>query len=333
MHLRRSSSVFILILAAVPAFAGDRVASENFIVDAPNRELARKFADAAEYYRKEKAMDWLGQEMPNWKTKCPLKVIVTLGAAGGATTFTFDGGPNGESKVASREMEIKGKLDQLLDSVLPHEVTHTVLAHYFGRPVPRWADEGGSVLSENDEERYKHDISARELLNQGRGIKLRHLFTMKEYPRDMIVTYAEGYSVVRFLVDQGGRKKFLTFVAEGMKGNVRNWDEACRNVYGYQSVDALEDSWIQSLYKPPARTSARTQSPNSGLYAGGTSSRPRTEIRSSAAPGLPVLAPPIVARGAAPDRDDRSAVRTVPTGRQDMPPPVSLLLPPQQTRK
>src|SRR6478609_12192983 len=184
MNLRRTLPFVSLLVLTTPSFAGDRVATDNFVVDAPNRELARKFADAAEYYRKEKALEWLGQEMPTWKSKCPLKVVVTMGPAGGATTFTFDGGPGGESAVASREMEIKGKLDQLLDSVLPHEVTHTVFANHFGRPVPRWADEGGSVLSENDDERYKHDVSARELLNQGRGIKLRHLFAMKEYPRD-----------------------------------------------------------------------------------------------------------------------------------------------------
>lgn len=331
MHLRRCLSVVTAVLITLPALAGERVATDNFVVDAPNRDLARKFADAAEYYRKEKALEWLGQEMPPWRTKCPLRVVVTMGAAGGATTFTFEGGPGGESGVASREMEIKGKVDQLLDSVLPHEVTHTVLAHHFGRPVPRWADEGGSVLSENDEERYKHDISARELLNQGRGIKLRHLFAMKEYPRDMIVTYAEGYSVVQYLVDQGGRRKFLDFVGTGMKSNSKNWDEACRTVYGYQSVEALEESWIQSLYKPPARTAARTQSPRAGTLTGGAKSR--TEIRSSAAPGLPVLAPPVVARGTAPDRDDRPVAAVTPSSRPAVPPAVTLLLPPEPARK
>jgi hypothetical protein len=329
MNLRRTLPFVSLLLVTTPSFAGDRVATDNFVVDAPNRELARKFADAAEYYRKEKALEWLGQEMPTWKTKCPLKVVVTMGPAGGATTFTFDGGPGGESAVASREMEIKGKLDQLLDSVLPHEVTHTVFANHFGRPVPRWADEGGSVLSENDDERYKHDVSARELLNQGRGIKLRHLFAMKEYPRDMIVTYAEGYSIVQYLVDQGGRKKFLEFVGTGMKGNGRNWDEACKTVYGYQSVEALEETWIQSLYKPPSRTAARQATKTGTLASGSATTKPRTEIRTSAVPGLPVLAAPVVARGAAPD--DRPV--GTPTGRSDTPPPVSLLLPPEQTRK
>jgi hypothetical protein len=327
MHLRRPVAVCTFFALLVPASAGERLATDNFVIDAPNRELARKFADAAEYYRKEKAMEWLGQEMPTWKTKCPLKVVVTMGAAGGQTTFSFAGDRAG---VVGREMEIKGKLDQLLDSVLPHEVTHTVLAEHFGRAVPRWADEGGSVLSENDEERYKHDVSAREILNQGRGIKLRHLFAMKEYPRDMIVTYAEGFSVVNYLIDLGGRKKFLDFVGTGMKNDQRNWDEACRSVYGFQSVDAMEESWIQSLYKPPVRVAARTQSPKVGTLAGGSSAKPRTEIRTSAVPGLPVLAPPVVARGAAPD--DRPATG-VTTSRRDTPPPVSLLLPPVPTQK
>ena len=106
--------------------------------------------------------------------------------------------------VTSQRMEIRGDAKQLLNSVLPHEVTHTVLAYHFGRAVPRWADEGGSVLSENEEERFSHDIRCRELLNAGRGIVLRTLFRMAEYPRDMIVLYAQGYSITAFLVEKGG---------------------------------------------------------------------------------------------------------------------------------
>ena len=101
-------------------------------------------------------------------------------------------------------MEIRGDAKQLLYSVLPHEVTHTVLAHHFGRPVPRWADEGGSVLSENDEERFQHDVKCREFLNAGRAFVLRTLFRMTEYPRDMSVLYAQGYSVTAYLVEKGG---------------------------------------------------------------------------------------------------------------------------------
>ena len=128
-----------------------------------------------------------------------------MGSAGGATTFTF-GSENGRPVVTSQRMEIRGEAKQLLNSVLPHEVTHTVLAHHFGRPVPRWADEGGSVLSENDEERYSHDVKCRELLNAGRGIVLRTLFRMADYPRDMLVLYAQGFSVTDYLVEEGRQR-------------------------------------------------------------------------------------------------------------------------------
>ena len=46
--------------------------------------------------------------------------------------------------------QITGPKERLLNSVLPHEITHTVFAHYFKQPVPRWADEGGAVLSEDE---------------------------------------------------------------------------------------------------------------------------------------------------------------------------------------
>jgi PAS domain-containing protein len=234
-------------------------------------------------------------------------------------------------------MEIRGEVRQLLHSVLPHEITHTVFAHYFGRPVPRWADEGGSVLSENEEERFQHDIRCREILNAGRAYVLRTLFRMTDYPRDMIVVYAQGYSVTAFLVERGGggqigRAKFLQFLALGMQGNdpryhgtVESWNEAVRRIYGWESVDALERAWLDSLRTPPSRTAARelgnvfaerggqlTATASTAATGRHPSSNPlagRSEVRSSALPALPVLEPPVRAiRAAAPDQEPLGAV-------------------------
>src|SRR5882757_3607942 len=216
MTLRRHISALVAVLIA-PAFASAATYdTANFSTQAPTAELAKKFGDMAEFYRKEKALEWTGREMPQWPRRCPLQVQLTQGSAGGATTFTF-GNEGGKPVVTSIRMEIRGDAKQLLNSVLPHEVTHTVLANHFGRPVPRWADEGGSVLSENDEERFSHDVRCRELLNAGRGIRLSVLFRMAEYPRDMIVLYAQGYSVSAYLVERGGngvagRQKLLQFL-------------------------------------------------------------------------------------------------------------------------
>lgn len=340
MTLRRPLAGALVAVLLAPATApAATYTTENFTVDAPTAELAKQFGDMAEFYRREKALEWLGREMPPWNRRCPLQVQLTQGGAGGATTFTF-GQSGGRSVVSSQQMEIRGDRKQLLYSVLPHEVTHTVLAHHFGRPVPRWADEGGSVLSENDDERYNHDVRCRELLNAGRGIRLRALFKMTEYPRDIMVLYAQGFSVSQYLVRKGGdgregRAKLLQFLGAGMQGNtVESWNSAAQRVYGFDGVDALEEAWLEALKAPPARVAARD--PNDGRLASA-----RTEMRSSAAPGAPLLEPPVgVVRGATPDREparpthlppaDGPKLGSSPVSRPLAPdrPPPPLLLPP-----
>lgn len=322
MTLRRPLSVVALLLAAPLASAAE-FRTRNFAVSAPSKELAKAFGEAAERFRVEKAMDWLGTRMPDWDQPCPLAVqINNSNDGGGETSFSFGQGPDGRSEVVSRRMRIFGGVEKLLKSVLPHEVTHTVLAHRFGRPVPRWADEGGSVLSENDEERHLHDVRCREMLNAGRGIPLGHLFALEEYPRDMHVLYAEGYSVVQFLVDRGGREKFLGFVEQGMKRGNRNWEQAVQ-VYGFNSTDELQTAWIDHLKAPrPKMIASRDRADRPDRPAAVATSAAK-EIRTSAAPRLPVLEPPVVVRGAAPDREAE------PTPKPPASPPIPRLLPPE----
>jgi hypothetical protein len=340
----RFSSILLLVLSA-PLVAGDgrferdgSYATANFRVFAPSKELAEKFGTMAEHYRKEKAIEWLGKEMPTWPERCPLEVKLNTKQSGGATTFTFAVDRLG---VMAQEMKIFGEVKQLLYSVLPHEVTHTVLAHHFGRAVPRWADEGGSVLSENEEEWFNHDIRCREILNAGRGMKLRALFPLKDYPRDMLIVYAQGYSVCDFLIyhHKGGRQNFLKFVESGMKNRNRNWDDAIREIYGYESVDAFEAAWLEFLAKPPQRIAARNREKTDGTFASrGESAARAPETRSSGLGGVPMLeSPGTIVRGSAPEVDrrvDAKAVPAKPTARpDDRPPPISLLLPPEPPRK
>jgi hypothetical protein len=240
MAARRS---LVLILATVFASMGASYRTPNFVVEAATPEIARRVGEYAEFYRREKALQWLGQEMAPWGRPCPLKVSVTMSGAGGATSFAYDQG-----QVLDQDMHIEGPLERLLNSVLPHEVTHTVFAYYFRRPVPRWADEGGSVLSEDDLERNRHDTLVRQILNTpGRAIPLSRLFQMSHYPNDVMCLYAQGYSVSNFLVDKNGRASFLAFVDDGMR---HGWDSAVRTYYRYRNVNELEQAWIESLRSP-----------------------------------------------------------------------------------
>ena len=50
---------------------------------------------------------------------------------------------------------------------------------------------------------------------------LKALFTQEEYPPDLMGFYGQGYSVSKFLVEIGGRPRFLKFVRDGMR---QGWD-------------------------------------------------------------------------------------------------------------
>jgi hypothetical protein len=232
-------AVLASVLLAPTVASAARVQSRNFVVNARSQEIAQQCAEYAERYRREKALEWLGYELPAWPTPCTVDVKLTMGGAGGATSFDFDSGV-----VRQQHMSVEGPLHRILDSVLPHEVTHTIFAARFRRPLPRWADEGGCVLSEDREERARHDLMVRQICRSGRLIPLRRLFVLTEYPRDVMALYAEGFSVANYLVGMKGKRTFLDFVATGQTGG---WDAAIQQYYGLNGIEALQERWIDWL--------------------------------------------------------------------------------------
>src|SRR5262245_11916493 len=81
------------ICAAVLLSFGASYRTQNFVVMAPTPHFAQQVAIAAENYRRDLAVDWLGRELPPWPQPCPIQVDVGPSkGAGGATTFTFQGG-------------------------------------------------------------------------------------------------------------------------------------------------------------------------------------------------------------------------------------------------
>lgn len=216
----------------------------NFIVHAPNQEMAEQIGQAAEDYRHELAILWLGEPLPgNWSSKCPITVRVGQIGAGGATNFKFS---NGE--VFGWNMNIQGSMERILDSVLPHEVTHTILACHFRRPLPRWADEGAATLVETECERRRQVMMLNEVVNSSDRIPLRELLAMMEYPEDMqqtLLLYAEGYSLAEFLVQQkgeeNGRAIYLSFIATALE---KGWETAFSQHYDFTGIQEVESEWL-----------------------------------------------------------------------------------------
>jgi hypothetical protein len=140
-------------------------------------------------------------------------------------------------------MTIQGSRERILDSVLPHEITNTIFATHFGRPLPRWADEGACTTVEHAAERQKQEQLLIQFLTTNRGIAFNKMFAMMEYPSDMLPLYSQGYALAQFFIAQGGKQKFVRYVGEGMATN--NWTAATRKYYGYESLSDLQVTWVE----------------------------------------------------------------------------------------
>ena len=210
--------------------------SQNFLVHAADQRLAEAVAEHAEKLRDDLAQYWLGRTLPPWRTPCPIEVIAgPRVAAEGVTTYT-------RQPVGNFQMRVNGTPERILDSVLPHEVTHTVLATHFGRPLPRWADEGICTTVEHSAEKQKHEAMLRRFLNNRKGIPMNRLFLLTEYPPEMLPMYAQGYSVCRFLIEQSGPREFIQFLGDYMQHP--SWTQNVKKHYGYTSLAQLQERWL-----------------------------------------------------------------------------------------
>lgn len=234
---RMAIFLFLLACQSLTALAVP-YRTTNFAVTAPTPALAKEIGDAAEVWRHELSLEWIGKEMPAWSRPCPINArVAPNNGAGGATTFVFDHG-----EVFSWRMDIQGSRERVLDSVLPHEVTHTILACYFRQPVPRWADEGACTTVEHPSEIAKQERLLIKFLKTGKGIPFSHMFAMKEYPPEVLPLYSQGHSLTQFLLERRGKQVFLAFLVDGMRDE--NWGRAVRTHYGHENLYALQAVWL-----------------------------------------------------------------------------------------
>lgn len=223
----------------VSSAEGASARSRHFVVQAPTQAQANRVAEAAENFRRDLAIEWLGHELPPWPDVCPIVCdIAPQNPAGGATSFIFQQG-----QPRAWQMSVQGTEERVLDSVLPHEITHTIFATHFGRPLPRWADEGACTTVEHEAEVSKHRKLLVEFLHTGRGIPFNKMFVMENYPKDILPLYSQGHSLAEFFVQQGGKQKFVKFVEDGLSSN--RWPEVVQRHYGFPDLSELQLTWVE----------------------------------------------------------------------------------------
>jgi RNA polymerase sigma factor (sigma-70 family) len=262
--------------------------STNFLVHAPTATMARAIAAEAEYQRDELAKLWLGKELPAWDKPCEIRYTTGIATEmRGLYALTF----RTAKEPLSARIDLSGDFLAILTTTLPHYMMNVVIVSHFGKQLLPWADTGLAIATESPEFQAKQDKFGRELLNAGRGIRLRKLFLMREFPKDMPALDSQAYSVTRFLLAQkvnvgpavlkdisypfpvrlfqnvtNGQQQFIVFLHLGMEKNtIESWDNAAKTVYGFESVDALEEAWLNYLRKPESVIKQSGKLPDSPL--------------------------------------------------------------------
>jgi hypothetical protein len=243
-----SKIAWLAVCLSINTAAAASYRTQNFLVTASSPEIAEQIASRAEVYRRTLAVEWLGEELAPWRDPCPVRVYTgERYGPGGETSFEFQG-----RRPIKWRMLVFGPLDRLLDSILPHEITHTIFATHFGRRLPPWADEGACTVVEAESEQVKLGKALRKILPTDRRLSVERMFALQTYPRDIVPLYTQGHALASYLIMKGGKQTFLRFVSNGMaladsassQATPAIWAGALHKHYGFRSLSDLESKWL-----------------------------------------------------------------------------------------
>ncbi len=252
MNFKLPAAGALLILSLGATSNAAEFQTSNFLVVADSSQVAQDVAQAAENLRSSLARQWLGRKMDDWKFRC--RITVDVSNEGGSGWTSYD---KWNRKLTQIGIRLQGPLDRLMDYVLPHELTHAILVTVLGDTPPRWADEGAAMLAESRSQRLRQRLVVDELLKANGTIPLRDVLCRDEYPRDlgeMHAFYTQSLALTEFLVDHGGRARFLKFVRDGYDAD---WDGAVKRHYEYDNVEAMQEDWIEWLHRDAREREAK----------------------------------------------------------------------------
>ena len=244
--------------------------STNFRIYHADPALAAKVAKAAESARLEQGKRWGSvATRGTWSPLCEIYLYPSASQyaqmtgqpedSPGYSTMGMNAG-----KIISRRVNLRADHPTLVEAVLPHEITHVILAdHFTEQQIPRWADEGLAVLAEPADEQERRAADLIEPLAANRLFPLDALMSM-DYPDNQYwsLYYAQSVSVTRFLVEQGTPAQMIQF----LQGSQRNGYEAeLRKIYQIDGFRDLQRRWLvyaRAHAQAPATASAPATGPD-----------------------------------------------------------------------
>jgi tetratricopeptide (TPR) repeat protein len=221
----------------------------NFRIHHSDEKMAGKAAAIAERTRTELYRTWFGGDpQSSWQPKCDVFIHPTADAHARVTGqgpaspgHSATGVDRG--RILSRRVDLRRDAQDVLDAVMPHEITHIVMADRFStRALPRWADEGAAVLTEPPEKKQAHLRNLAGMASGGRLFSAKQLMTMGDYPPgpQWGMFYAQSVSLVEFLVERGGPAKFIEFMSRSLQNG---YEPELKRCYGLATFADLDAEW------------------------------------------------------------------------------------------
>jgi hypothetical protein len=215
------------------------------------KELVDRVGRVAEDTRLKLQKKWFGDDAIDWDGRCSIylhsdraKYTAKAGipnALGHTRTFSWG------KDIQSRSIHLPAQQPKMLEDVLPHEVSHSVLAVRFQGKTPRWADEGMAMLAETPPaiaecvgrlKQYKkdHNLFALDILMQ--TDETDH-FQSLEY-------YSQSASLVQFLTGLKGPQVFTGFLQTSI---AKDYPSALKQHYEITGFSDLQKRWQDYAFK------------------------------------------------------------------------------------
>ena len=223
--------------------------SANFRIYHANPELAQKVVQVAESVRREGIKRWSGAgPVADWQPRCEIYLFPNAPQYAQVTGQPADSpgystmGMN-QGQIISRRVNVRTDHEGMLSAVLPHEITHVILADFFtDEQIPRWADEGMAVMMEPGHEQKRRAGDLVEPLGRNLLFPIETLMKM-DYPDERYwnLYYAQSVSLTRFLVERGSPSQFVQFL---QGAQARGFEAELKRVYKIENFTDLQAQWV-----------------------------------------------------------------------------------------
>lgn len=219
-----------------------------------------KLARLLESTKANQTQKWFGLVNEPWNPPCDVVIHKTASQYSSATGAPSTSPGHSTIKIESgrivlRRIDLHSDDPNMAIGVIPHEATHIVLAGKFGQHlVPRWADEGMSVLSEPEDRVARHTNDLKRLAGKTGFFSIRTLMNQQDYPESKLMGtfYSQSVSVVQFLASIKGPRAFTAFLKDGLD---LGYDRALERNYSI-SWEQLDSMWREKEIQKAANITA-----------------------------------------------------------------------------